>query len=151
MAIQPYLFFNGRAEEAAGFYQKTLGAKLEMLMRFKENPDAGKTGAEGCASGGAPDPDSVMHMCLKIGDTAIMGSDGMSKDGPKFEGFSLSYAARNEAEAHRIFKALGEGGQVQMPMGKTFFSPAFGMVADRFGLSWMVIVEQANVAAQAAE
>jgi PhnB protein len=151
MTVQPYLFFNGRAKEAASFYQKALGAEIAMLMHFKDNPDAGKPGTEGCAADGAPDPDSVMHMCLKIGDTAIMGSDGMSKGEPKFEGFSLSYSARNEADAHRIFKALSDGGQVQMPIAKTFFSPAFGMVADRFGLSWMVVVEQANVAAKAAE
>jgi len=99
MTVTPYLFFNGRAEEAAHFYRKTLGAEIGMLLRFRDNPDAGKPGAEGCAADGrAPDPDSVMHMCLNIGGTAVMGSDGMGNAPLKFEGFSLSYNAKTEAD-----------------------------------------------------
>jgi PhnB protein len=150
MTIQPYLFFDGRADEAAQFYKKALGAEIEMLMRFKDAPEM-PSGGEGCAGGPPPPADKVMHMCLKIGDTRIMASDGQCKGQASFQGFSLSYVAKNETEAKRVFAALGEGGQVQMPMAKTFFSPAFGMVGDRFGVSWMVVVEQANVAAAAAE
>jgi PhnB protein len=148
MTIQPYLFFDGRAEEAAAFYKKTLGAEVEMLMHFKDNPDA--AGGEGCAGGPPAPADKVMHMSLKIGEARIMGSDGNCKGQPKFEGFSLTYSAKTEADAKRVFSALGDGGQVQMPMAKTFFSPAFGMVADKFGLSWMVIVDQAQTAKAAA-
>jgi len=136
MQIQPYLFFDGRAEEALEFYQSKLGAKVEMLMRYKENPEPGYN---------PPNSDQkVMHACVRIGDTAVMASDGNCTGKPSFQGFSLSLNANNPAEAERLFKALAEGGQVQMPLGKTFFSPAFGMVADRFGVSWMVVVPQAQ-------
>ncbi|MCW5626686.1 MAG: VOC family protein [Burkholderiales bacterium] len=131
--IQPYLMFEGRAEEAAEFYQRALGAKIEMLMRFKESPERD----EQCAPPGADD--KVMHMSLRIGDSVIMGSDGMCSGKPAFQGISLSIEARDVADAQRLFAALGDGGEVQMPMMKTFFSPAFGMVADRFGVSWMVV------------
>lgn len=134
MQVQPYLFFDGRAEEALEFYRSKLGAKVEMLMRFKESPEP--------MPGGAPPGDKVMHACLRIGDTAVMASDGNCAGRPSFQGFSLSLNARDAAEAKRLFDALGEGGQVQMPLGKTFFSPAFGMLADRFGVSWMVVVPQ---------
>jgi PhnB protein len=150
MTIQPYLMFNGRADEAAAFYKRALGAEVEMLMRFKDAPDM-PSGGEGCAGGPPPPAEKVMHMCLKIGDDRIMASDGQCSGEASFQGFSLAYSAKTEAEAKRAFAALGEGGQVQMPLGKTFFSPAFGMVADRFGVSWMVVVEQASVAAAAAE
>jgi PhnB protein len=132
MQVQPYLFFDGRCDEALEFYKKTLGAKVEMLMRFKECPDS-----EGCPVGGA---EKVMHSSFKIGDTTVMASDGHCTGNPTFQGFALSVNARNGAEAERLFASLAEGGQVQMPLGKTFFSPSFGMVADRFGVSWMVIV-----------
>ncbi len=134
MAIQPYLYFEGRAEEAATFYQKVFGAE-PMIMRYKDSPDP-------CPEGMIPpgSEDKVMHMSLKIGDFAVMGSDGRCSGKPNFQGFSLSYPAKDAAEADRVFAALSDGGTVQMPMGKTFFSPWFGMVADRFGVSWMVIV-----------
>ena len=134
MQVQPYLFFNGRCEEAVEFYQQALGAKVEMLMRFKDSPD----GTNGDM--GPVDPDSVMHSSLKIGDAMIMASDGCSKEPMGFKGFSLSLTAANEAEADRLFAALADGGEVQMPLDKTFFSPRFGAVADRFGVSWMVYV-----------
>ena len=133
MQVQPYLFFDGRAEEAINFYRSKLGAQVEMLMRFKESPDQSHV-----PPGGA---DKVMHSCLKIGDTAVMASDGHCQNKPSFQGFSLSLTARDEADAKRLFTALSDGGQVQMPLAKTFFSPAFGMVADRFGVSWMVVVQ----------
>jgi len=133
MLVQPYLFFDGRCEEAVEFYKAKLGAKVEMLMRFKENPEpaANPPGAG----------EKVMHCSFRIGDTQVMASDGNSEGKPSFQGFSLALTARDEPEAKRLFAALGDGGKVQMPMAKTFFSPAFGMVADRFGVSWMVLVE----------
>ena len=135
MQLQPYLFFDGRCEEAIEFYQSTLGAKVEMLMRFKDSPDPVPPGM--CPPGSE---DKVMHSCLRIDDTAVMASDGMAKGQPEFKGFSLSIDAATVQEADRLFAALGKGGQVHMPQAKTFFSPRFGMVADRFGVSWMVIV-----------
>jgi PhnB protein len=133
MQIQPYLFFDGRCEEAVEFYKSKLGAKIEMLMRFGENPEP--------AANPPGSDDKVMHACLRIGDTAVMASDGNCAGKPSFQGFSLSLTAKDVPEARRLFAALGEGGQVQMPFAQTFFSPGFGMVADRFGVSWMVIVE----------
>ena len=137
MQVQPYLFFDGRAEEAIEFYKSALGAKVEMLMRFKDNPDA--AAQPGCNPAGAEN--KVMHACLKIGDTAVMASDGNCTGKPAFQGFSLSLDAKTPAEAERLFGKLSDGGQVQMPLGKTFFAQAFGMVADRFGVSWMVIAQ----------
>lgn len=134
MSIKPYLFFEGKCEEALGFYQKTLGAELLMLMRYKESPDKPPPG---CLP---PDENKIMHCSFKIGGAEIMASDGMASGTPNFQGFALSVQAKDAAEANRLFAALGDGGQVRMPMGKTFFSPAFGMVADKFGVTWMVIV-----------
>ena len=132
MQVQPYLFFEGRCEEAIEFYRKALGAKVEMLMHYKDNPEP--------MPGKAPPGDKVMHSSFRIGDTTVMGSDGNCTGKPSFQGFSLSLTARDEPEAKRLFAALSDGGKVQMPLGKTFFSPAFGMVADRFGVAWMVAV-----------
>jgi PhnB protein len=136
MQVQPYLFFDGRCDEALDFYKSTLGIKVEMLMRFKDNPDP-QPGM--CPPGSG---DKVMHACFRLGDSLVMASDGMAKGNPEFKGFSLSVDAATEAEADRLFAALGKGGQVQMPLGKTFFSPRFGMVTDKFGVGWMVIVPQ---------
>jgi PhnB protein len=132
MQIQPYLFFDGRCEEAIEFYRKALGAKVDALMRFKESPDQSM-----CAPGSG---EKVMHASLRIGDTTVMASDGRCEGKPSFQGFALSIAAKSEAEADRMFAALSDGGQVQMPLAKTFFSPRFGMTADRFGVSWMILV-----------
>ena len=134
MLVQPYLFFDGRAEEAVDFYRKTLGAEVTMLMRFKDSPDPTMSPPD------SPNADKVMHMSLKIGESTVLGSDGRCMGQANFQGFALSLTAANEAEATKLFAALGEGGQVQMPLTKTFFSPAFGMLADRFGVSWMVYV-----------
>jgi len=133
--LRPYVFFEGRAEEAAEFYGRLLGAKVEFLMRYAESPDPVP---EGMVPKGSER--KVMHMELRIGDSTLMGSDGNCGGKPQFQGFSLAYSAATEADADRVFAGLAEGGQVQMPLGKTFFSPKFGMVADRFGLGWMVIV-----------
>ena len=137
--VQPYLFFDGRCEEALEFYKSALGARVDMMLRFKDNPEPQASGP-GC---GAGSEDKVMHAAFHVGETMIMASDGMAGGKPEFKGFSLSVDAKDDAEADRLFAALGRGGQVQMPLGKTFFSPRFGIVADKFGVSWMVIVPQA--------
>ena len=136
MLIEPYLFFEGRCEEALAFYRQALGAEVTMLMRYKENPEP-------------PPPDSrlppgnedkIMHANVRIGDSVIMVSDGMCSGEAGFHGFALSLSTDSEAEAKKWFTALSEKGEVRMPLAKTFFSPCFGMVTDRFGLSWMVNV-----------
>ncbi|TAK81265.1 MAG: VOC family protein [Betaproteobacteria bacterium] len=133
MPIQPYLFFEGRCEEALEYYRRALGAEIEMLMRYKDSPEP--------VQGKAPPPDKVMHACFRVGDARVMASDGFASGSPSFQGFSLSLAVRSEADAERVFGALADGGQVKMPLAKTFFAKRFGMVADRFGVSWMVIHE----------
>jgi PhnB protein len=135
MPVTPYLFFDGRCEEALDFYKKALGAEIGMVMRFKECPD---TPPADCVPA---DNNKIMHSAFQIGGTVVMASDGMAKGNPKFDGFALSVNARDEAEADRKFDALAQGGQIQMPLGKTFFAKRFGMVADKFGVNWMVIVE----------
>ncbi len=134
MYVQPYLFFEGRCDEAIEFYKKALGAEVETIMRYKENPepppDFLPPGSE----------DKIMHASIRIGETTIMVSDGNCRGEANFQGFSLSLGAADAAKADRLFNALADGGQVQMPIGETFFSPRFGMVADRFGVSWMVVV-----------
>jgi PhnB protein len=136
MLVQPYLSFDGRCEEAIEFYRKALGAETTMLMRFKESPESPPPGMVAPGS-----ENKIMHASLRIGDTIVMASDGACQGKPNFQGISLSLTVPSEAEADRRFNALAEGGQVQMPLTKTFFSPRFGMVADRFGVNWMVIVE----------
>lgn len=136
----PYLMFNGRCEEALDFYKKALGAEVGMMMRFKEAPaDDANPGNPGCAPGQL-DGDKIMHSAFQIKGQTVMASDGMAKTPPKFEGFSLSVEAKDEPEAKRYFDALSEGGKVEVPLMKTFFAKSFGVVADRFGVSWMVIV-----------
>ena len=134
MHVQPYLMFDGRCEEAIDFYKKAIGAETEMLMRWKDSPEKST-----CSPG---NEEKVMHAQFKVGDTTVMASDGRNTGHPEFKGFALTLNAKNEAEADRLFNALADGGQVQMPMAKTFFSPRFGMVADKFGVGWMVIVAQ---------
>jgi len=131
MQVQPYLFFDGRCDEALGFYRKALGAEMEMLMRFKDGPERSMIppGSE----------EKVMHASFRIGDTVIMASDGKCLGKPSFQGFALALTAADDAAAARLFAALSDGGQVQMPLAKTFFASSFGMVADRFGVSWMVL------------
>ena len=136
MQIEPYLFFDGRTEEALEFYKKKLGAKVEFMMRYKENPDP-KYNPPGS-------DEKVMHSLFRIGDTPVMASDGNCQGKPNFQGFALTLNAANAAEAKQRFEALAEGGQVQMPLGETFFAKNFGMVADRFGVNWMVMAEPKN-------
>jgi len=132
--IQPYLFFGGRCEEALEFYKQAIGAEVEMLMRFKESPEP-------------PSPDrvpggyeeKVMHASVRVGESLVMVSDGCGEDAG-FHGFSLSIAVETEAEADKVFNALADGGEISMPLGKTFWSPRFGMLTDRFGVGWMVTV-----------
>jgi PhnB protein len=133
--IQPYLFFGGRCDEALEFYQSALGAKVEMVMRFKDSPEPPPPGVIPAGY-----ENKVMHACFTVAGAAIMASDGCEEGGTKFSGFSLSLSVPTEAEARHAFDALAEGGDVRMPLGKTFWSPCFGMLADRFGVAWMVIV-----------
>jgi PhnB protein len=142
MQVQPYIFFEGRCEEALNFYKKALNAEVTALMRFSEMPPTPDTADQtGCASGATPPPpDSVMHASFKVGETEVMASDGMSSGKAEFKGISLSLSPATEAEGKKLFAALSEGGEVQMPAAATFFSPYFGMVADKFGVSWMVVV-----------
>lgn len=133
MQVQPYLFFDGRCEEAIDFYKKTVGAEVSMLMRWKDSPDKSM-----CAPG---NENKVMHASLKIGETRVMASDGRNTGNPEFKGFALSLNAKDDADADRLFNGLSAGGAVMMPLGKTFFSPRFGMATDKFGVNWMIIVE----------
>ncbi|HSK75931.1 MAG TPA: VOC family protein [Thermoanaerobaculia bacterium] len=139
MQVQPYLFFEGRCEEAIELYRGALGAEVTALMRYKDSPVP--PDPEQCAGGTPPgSEDKVMHASFRIGETEVMASDGMCSGQPGFQGVSLSLTVPDEATAERFFAALGDGGQVQMPLAQTFFSPRFGMVADRFGVSWMIMV-----------
>jgi PhnB protein len=133
MQVQPYLNFNGRCEEALAFYGKALGAKIEMVMHFKDSPDPSMVspGSE----------NKVMHSSFRVGDAIVLASDGRCQGETNFQGISLTLSVPDEAEAEQRFTALSDGGQVQMPLTKTFFSPSFGMVADRFGVTWMVLVD----------
>jgi PhnB protein len=131
MIVQSYLFFDGRCEEALEFYKKAIGAEVTAMMRNSDSPDQSM-----CVPG---TENKVMHANFKIGDTQLMASDGMCSGSPKFAGVSLSITAQDAAEAERLFAALSEGGQVQLAMHETFFAERFGMAADKFGVSWMVI------------
>ena len=137
--ITPYLTFGGRCEEALEFYRKALGAEVEMLMRFNESPDPTPPGMlqPGFEK-------KIMHASFRVRGALLMASDGCN-DKAKFDGISLSLALPTEADARRAFNALADGGNVKMPIGKTFWSPCFGMLTDHFGLGWMVTVNQAPV------
>ncbi|HVH79610.1 MAG TPA: VOC family protein [Stellaceae bacterium] len=125
--------FNGRCEEAIEFYKKALGAEVQMMLRFKQAPDQSMI---------QPGMDEkIMHATLQIGDGVVLASDGMCTGGKDFQNFALSFTVRDEVDAARRFNALAEDGQVRMPLGKTFFSPAFGMLQDKFGVGWMIYVE----------
>jgi len=133
MEIQPYLFFEGRCEEALDFYKSALGAQVNMLMRYKEGP-------EGSCQPGLEE--KVMHSSFRVGDAVVLASDGMANGQPKFQGVSLALTVPDTATATRFFNALADGGNVTQPLIQTFFSPSFGMVADRFGVHWMIMVPQ---------
>ena len=135
MQVQPYLFFDGRCEEAIEFYRKAVGAEAPMLMRFKDSP---MPPGEGMLPSG--NENKIMHGELRIGNSTVLVSDGECHGKASFQGFSLSITVPDEAKAEQVFKALSEGGQVRMPLTTTFFSPRFGMLADKFGVGWMVHV-----------
>jgi PhnB protein len=136
MSVTPYLFLDGRCEEAIEFYKKALGADVSMMMRFKDSPEKNM-----CAPG---NENKIMHACIKIAGAPVMLSDGRNEGKTKFEGFSLSLDPKTDAEAKKMFTALGEGGQVQMPLAETFFAKSFGMVADKFGVGWMIMAGPKN-------
>jgi PhnB protein len=138
MQVQSYLMFNGRCEEALEFYKKAIGAQVEMMMRFKDAPEGQ------CAPGSE---NKIMHSSFKVGDTVLMASDGMNSGPLEFKGISLTLNPKTEAECERLFNALAGGGQVLQPLIKTFFSPKFGVLTDKFGVNWMVLVEQQMVKA----
>lgn len=143
MQIEPYLFFSGRADEALSFYSDVLGAKVEMVLRYQDSPDPIPPGTI------PPGYESkVMHASIMIDGQRLMLSDGCDPTPSDFRGFTLSLTVPTVAEAEQLFARLEAGGQVQMPLKPTFFSPMFGMVADRFGVSWMVLVESAEQTAQ---
>jgi PhnB protein len=139
MQVQPYVCFEGRCEEAIAFYQKALGAEVAFQMRFKEMPGPHPPGA---IPPGAED--KIMHACLRIGDASLLLSDGRVTGKTEFQGVSLALQVKDAAQAERAFAGLSDGGQVQMPLTETFWSPRFGMVADKFGVSWMVNVATPN-------
>jgi PhnB protein len=142
MDVQTYLFFDGRCEEAIEFYRKTIGAELVMMMRFKDAPPPSGKPEDGCASLPPNSEEKVMHAALRIGGTMLLASDGECGGKPNFQGFTLSLQPGMVEEAQRFFTALSEGGQVRMPLGPTFFAKIFGIVADKFGVGWMVYVPQ---------
>jgi PhnB protein len=128
--IQPYLFFEGRCDEALDFYVKALDAEVTSLMRYSESPDPSEMHGH---------ENKVMHASIRIGETEILASDGQCSGNPAFQSFGLALSVNTEADADRFFNALSDGGKVQMPLEKTFFSPKFGMVSDRFGILWMIL------------
>ncbi len=136
MKIEPYLFLDGRCDEAIEFYRKALGAQVQMLMRNRDSPEPSPPGTLPPGS-----EDKVMHASISIGDSMLMLSDGYCSGQPSFAGFSLAIGAADVAQAEKLFSALADGGKVQMPLGKTFWSPAVGTLTDRFGVGWMVNVD----------
>jgi PhnB protein len=135
MKIEPYLFFNGRCDEAIDFYRNTVGAEVLMLIRYKDSPEPPPPGMLPPGS-----ENKVMHATLRIGDTNVMAADGHCSGQLSFQGFSLAITVEDESSAARVYKGLADGGKSKMPLTKTFFSPSFGMLTDRFGVEWMIMV-----------
>ena len=131
MQVQPYLFFEGRCDEALAFYGEALGAEVTALMRYRDCPE----------TPAATNGDKVMHAEMRIGSAAVMASDGHCSGATNFQGFGLTLPVPDEATATRLFDALAKGGDVRMPLARTFFSPSFGMVSDKFGVLWMVMAQ----------
>jgi PhnB protein len=133
MSVQPYLFFDGRCEEALAFYKQAIGAEIGMMMRFSESPEPAHAppGSE----------NKIMHASFTVGGNQLMASDGHCAGKPSFQGFGLALNAASVAEAEKLFGALGQGGQVLQPLTRTFFAATFGMIADKFGVMWMVMAE----------
>jgi PhnB protein len=132
MQVTTYLYFDGRCDEALDFYRSSLGAEVTCLFRFKDSPDPTMSPPGG--------EDKVMHCGFRVGQTEILASDGHCTGQANFQGFALSLSPATVEEGERLFAALGDGGQVQMPLVETFFAARFGMVADRFGVTWMIVV-----------
>jgi PhnB protein len=132
--VQPYVFFDGKCDEAIKFYSSAIGAQTQMLMRYKDCPDP--QAKAGCKPG---TEDKVMHANVKIRDTEVLMADGHCGGNPKFEGFGLALQAKDNEDAEKLFAALSEGGKPLMPMSETFFAHRFGMVTDKFGVMWMVL------------
>src|SRR5262245_60085157 len=118
MRVEPYVYFQGRCEEALEFYRGAIGADATVFARFE---------------------DKIGHAVLRVGDTVVLASDGQGEGQPQFSGFSLSLSAPDEAEAERLFAALSDGGTVQVPMAPTPFASRLGIVADKFGVPWLVV------------
>jgi PhnB protein len=135
MQVQPYLFFDGRCEEAVEFYRRALGAEVQLLMRYKDSPEPPPPGMVAPGS-----ENKVMHVAMRIGEAVVMASDGSCSGQTRFAGFSLSITVPTALDADRVFAALADGGTVTMPLTQTFWSPRFGMLSDRFGVGWMVNV-----------
>ena len=133
MKVQAYITFGGRCEEALEFYKKSIGAEVTGLMRWKESPDKSMKGPPGFE-------EKIMNAAFRIGETELMADDGMGEAPAQFKGMTLAIEVADDAEAKRVFTALGEGGNVQMPLAKTFWTSSFGMLIDKFGVSWMVNV-----------
>jgi PhnB protein len=142
MRVQPYLSFEGRAEEALDFYTRAVGAQVKVKMRYKEAPPMEASAKEGCADMGGPPAEKIMHSEFHIGESKIMASDGYCSGKTNFAGVSLAIQAKDDAEAKRIFDGLASGGQVHQPLIKTFFATSFGILADKFGVSWMVVAPE---------
>lgn len=134
MKVEPYLNFNGRCEEALEFYKSAIGAEALYVMRFKESPDPSM-----CPAGGG---EKILHCSFRVGETTLMASDGDMSGKASFEGITLTLSPSSDAEAQKLFNALGAGGTVSMPLSKTFFATQFGMLSDRFGVRWMVLVRK---------
>lgn len=137
MFVETYLIFNGRCEEALNFYKEKLGAEVNCMMRFSENPDPA---SKAMITPGTEN--KVMHSLFRIRDTTLMAADSYYAGGVKFEGFSLTLNVADAAEAEKVFAALGEGGKAEQPLIETFFAHRFGMVTDKFGISWMILAEK---------
>jgi len=140
MKVQSYLSFEGRCDEAIAFYKKALGAEVVQLMRYSDAPQMPTGEAEAGCAGGAPTADKVMHSVLRIGETELMASDGRCSGQPEFKGIMLALTAATDAQARQWFDALADGGQVMQPLTPTFFSSSFGMLTDRFGIGWLLVV-----------
>lgn len=137
MNVQPYIFFEGRCEEALAFYRRAIGAEIVQLKRYREAPQRNPDLPPGS-------DDKIMHAAFRVGDSVVLASDGFSNGNPTFTGFSLTIEADDTAQAEYMFAALADGGEVKQPLIETFFSPRFGMLVDRFGLGWIIVAQTAD-------
>lgn len=137
--VQTYLYFDGKCDEALAFYRDTVGAEILQLMRYRDMPL--QPGSDTCVEQSMPPgcEDKVLHCSFRIGATELMASDGFCAGKPVFEGFALSLVLKDKDTVERTFARLAEGGEVRVPVDKTFFSPAFGLVVDRYGILWNVL------------